>query len=69
MRQIFIVLFFLCSCSYFEEEEVYLQGKREEVFKKKEEKLIRSKQTVKLPDPLKINEWPIAEPGGVSNWH
>ena len=52
MRQIFIVLFFLCSCSYFEEEEVYLQGKREEVFKKKEEKLIRSKQTVKLPDPL-----------------
>ena len=43
MRQIFIVLFFLCSCSYFEEEEVYLQGKREEVFKKKEEKLIRSK--------------------------
>ena len=59
MRQIFIVLFFLCSCSYFEEEEVYLQGKREEVFKKKEEKLIRSKQTVKLPDPLKIKEWPM----------
>ena len=54
-----IALFLLSSCSYFEEEEILLQGKRVEVFKKKEEKLIKSRLSVKLPESINIDEWPM----------
>lgn len=59
MKYIFIFLYFIISCSYFEEEEVILQGKREQVFKKKEDKLIKSREVVQLPEVILINNWPM----------
>lgn len=59
MKYIFIVLYFITSCSYFKEEEVILQGKREQVFKKKEDKLIKSRKVVQLSEVKLINNWPM----------
>ena len=56
---LFLALFFLNSCSYFDEEEIKLPGKRVDVFEKKSQKLIKSKKSVILPKPKEIKNWPL----------
>ena len=38
---LFVALFLLNACSYFDEEEIKLPGKRVDVFEKKSQKLIK----------------------------
>ena len=59
MLFLFVALFFLNACSYFDEEEIKLPGKREAVFEKKSQKLIKSKKSVFLPKPIDLKNWPL----------
>ena len=46
------------SCSYFEEEEIILEGKREKIFVSEEKRLVKSLIKVTLPKPKSIEDWP-----------
>lgn len=59
MLFLFVALFLLNACSYFDEEEIKLPGKRVDVFEKKSQKLIKSKKSVILPKPKEIKNWPL----------
>lgn len=52
-----LVIFTLSSCSLFEEVEVPLDGKRENVFEVDERKLVKSFAKVFLPEPKLIEDW------------
>ena len=51
---LFVALLLLNACSYFDEEEIKLPGKRVDVFEKKSQKLIKSNKSVILPEPKEI---------------
>ncbi len=59
MTSLLVIFLFLSSCSYFEEEEIILPGKRIDVFEKDTQKLIKSKKSVILPKPREILNWPL----------
>ena len=59
MTSLLVIFLFLGSCSYFEEEEIILPGKRIDVFEKDTQKLIKSKKNVILPKPREISDWPL----------
>ena len=56
---LFVALLLLNACSYFDEEEIKLPGKRVDVFEKKSQKLIKSNKSVILPEPKEIKNWPL----------
>ena len=53
---LFVALLLLNACSYFDEEEIKLPGKRVDVFEKKSQKLIKSNKSVILPEPKEIKK-------------
>tara|TARA_X000000950_G_scaffold277605_1_gene367282 strand:+ start:45 stop:1337 length:1293 start_codon:yes stop_codon:yes gene_type:complete len=57
-KKTFLIFLILFSCSYFEEEEIKLEGKRESIFLSDEKKLKKSFSKIILPDPKLIKDWP-----------
>ena len=55
-QDVIIVGDYNADCSYFDEEEIKLPGKRVDVFEKKSQKLIKSKKSVILPKPKEIKK-------------
>ncbi len=52
-----ILTFFIFSCSYFDEKEEILQGKRENVFEFDDDIIIKSNQRIYIDDSVFVDTW------------
>lgn len=53
----FFIFFAINSCSFFEEEDTILPGKRENVFEIEEEIIVKANKKIILSDPMEIKSW------------
>ena len=52
------LLFLLFSCSYFDEDEVILPGKRESIFDYKDEIIVKSNEKIQITESKSVESWP-----------
>ncbi len=52
-----VLLLFLSACSYFDEAEEILQGKRENVFEFDDDIILKSNQKIQIDKSLLVESW------------
>ena len=58
IKHLIIFFFFLInSCSYFDETEEILPGKRENVFKFEDDVILKSKEKIKIDKSISVDSW------------